>query len=238
MKGIFGFSKKEWTNKKEQEGVSDIGEDGGGIWNKIGKDRLAICILGGLLLFVIALPVEKKEDKADKDARLFQAEQNGQQEKEAGKSVSGERTAEETKWEKNVEEYGALLSKEVEDILKYMEGVGRVKVLVTMEASKEAVVEKDSPYTRSNTLETDSEGGSRNISDMENQEETIYITDSQGNKTPYVVKEIAPLVKGVVVVAEGGGKSQVKENITEALVALFDLEPHKIKVVKMRGDLK
>ncbi|MCM1160840.1 MAG: stage III sporulation protein AG [Roseburia sp.] len=233
MKDIFGFSKREWKNK--QEGGTDIGGDGGGIWNKIGKDRLAICILGGLLLFVVALPIDKKENKTEKDAGTFQEEQK---ELESENSASLNQRAGQAELEENTEEYGALLSKEVEDILKYMEGVGRVKVLVTMETSKEAIVEKDSSYTRSNTLETDSEGGSRNISDMDNQEETIYGTDSQGNKTPYVVKEIAPLVKGVVVVAEGGGNSQVKENITEALVALFDLEPHKIKVVKMRGDLK
>lgn len=226
MKDIFGFSKKKWNREPLEEG--------GGIWNKIGKDRLAICILGGLLLFVIALPVEKKGE----ETKPFTSE-NLEKQENAGKNTSEkEELSEGTGWEKEGEEYGVLLSKQVEDILKYMEGVGKVRVLVTMETSKEAIVEKDSPYSRTNTLETDSEGGSRNISDMENQEETVYITDSQGNKSPYVVKEMAPLVKGVVVVAEGGGKDEVKESITEALVALFDLEPHKIKVVKMRGDLK
>lgn len=226
MKDIFGFSKKKWSGESLKEG--------GGIWNKIGKDRLAICILGGLLLFVIALPVEKKQEKT----KPFVSEDSEKQEN-AGKSASEkEEQTVGTDWGTDGEEYGTLLSKQVEDILKYMEGVGRVRVLVTMETSGEAIVEKDSPYSRTNTLETDSEGGSRNISDMENQEETVYITDSRGNKTPYVVKEMAPLVKGVVVVAQGGGEDEVKESITEALVALFDLEPHKIKVVKMRGDLK
>ncbi|MBD5545314.1 MAG: hypothetical protein HDR01_14035 [Lachnospiraceae bacterium] len=229
MKDIFGFSKKE-RNKEFLEGR-------GGIWNKIGKDRLAICILGGLLLFVIALPLDKKQDKTEKETKLLQTAQTGQQE-EGKSALKGEEQTSGNDWEKEGEEYGALLSAQVENILQYMDGVGKVKVLVTMKTSKEAIVEKDSPYSRTNTLETDSEGGSRNISDMENQEETVYITDSQGNKTPYVVKEMAPLVKGVVVVAEGGGENEVKENITEALVALFDLEPHKIKVVKMRGDLK
>lgn len=230
MKGIFGFGKKEW----EKEHL----ESGGGIWNKIGKDRLAICILGGLLLFVISLPVEKKTDQTKKEDKSVQSVETGQKKNPEGNQTLNKETTADRDWENSGEEYGRLLSAEVEDILKYMEGVGRVKVLVTMETSKEAVVEKDSPYTRSNTLETDSEGGTRNIADMENKEETVYVTDSQGNKTPYVVKEMAPLVKGIVVVAEGGGKSEVKESITEALVALFDLEPHKIKVVKMRGDLK
>lgn len=226
MKDIFGFSKKKWGGEPS--------EDGGGIWNKIGKDRLAICILGGLLLFVIALPVEKKQDKT----KPFASESSEKQESTDKSASEKEEQTVGTGRGTEAEDYGTLLSKQVEDILKYMDGVGKVRVLVTMETSGEAIVEKDSPYSRTNTLETDSEGGSRNISDMENQEETVYITDSQGNKTPYVAKEMAPLVKGVVVVAEGGGKDEVKESITEALVALFDLEPHKIKVVKMRGDLK
>lgn len=206
------------------------------IWNKIGKDRLTICILGGLLLVVIAMPVEKKSTKTENSktesttitSSLTMAEDADTEESVTTLAASSDKTVSSEK------EYSEFLSSQLENILKYMDGVGKVKVLVTMENSGELVVEKDSPFNRSNTIESDSEGGSRNISDMENQEETVYITDSQGNKTPYVIKEISPLVKGVVVVAEGGGDERVVQNITEALSALFDIAPEKVKVLKMR----
>lgn len=214
----------------------------GNIWNKIGKDRLAICILGGLLLVVIGMPVGKEKTQTERENLESSVKSEGKINDTESGSLALFGAAEGTGTGNNEgttdgEIYANALALEVENILKYMDGVGRVKVFITMENSGELIVEKDSPFQRSNTIESDSEGGSRNISNMENQEETVYTTDSQGNKTPYVVKEIAPMVKGVIVVAEGGGNSQVKTSIIEALSALFDIEPAKVKVVKMREDL-
>lgn len=232
MKSIFEFGK--WQNETSDEKKTEVeNRQSKTLLQRIGKDRLIICILGGLLLAVIAIPVEKKENTAVSSKEQVMEREQTEEKKQSGQTaLSGQKET------VSGEEYSKALAEEVEEILKYMDGVGKVKVLVTMETKGEVVVEKDSPFTRSNTLETDSEGGNRNISNMENQEETVYITDAEGNKTPYVIKEIAPLVKGIVVVAEGGEKSQVKENITEALVALFDIEPHKVKVIKMRSDVE
>ena len=49
---------------------------------------------------------------------------------------------------------------------------------------------------------------------------------------PYVTKELCPKVTGVVVSAEGGDNVKVKTEISEAMEALFDVPPHKIKVLK------
>lgn len=40
-------------------------------------------------------------------------------------------------------------------------------------------------------------------------------------------------VEGVMVVAEGCDDSAVSKNISDAIMALFDVEAHKIKIVKM-----
>ncbi|MEI3340576.1 MAG: hypothetical protein V8R80_12125 [Eubacterium sp.] len=42
-----------------------------------------------------------------------------------------------------------------------------------------------------------------------------------------------PEIEGILVVAQGGGNTAVAENISEAAQALFSVEAHKIKVVKM-----
>lgn len=58
---------------------------------------------------------------------------------------------------------------------------------------------------------------------------------SQGaqSRRPYVTSESNPQVEGVLVIAEGGDKSSVKEEIIGAAQALFGIEPHKIKIMKM-----
>ncbi|MFR1159532.1 MAG: hypothetical protein ACLSD7_11495 [Coprococcus phoceensis] len=60
----------------------------------------------------------------------------------------------------------------------------------------------------------------------------MYNSTSGGEQTPYVTKEVNPKVEGVVVIAEGGGNAVVIKNITEAIQALFDVDTHKIKVMK------
>ena len=48
-----------------------------------------------------------------------------------------------------------------------------------------------------------------------------------------MTSESNPQVEGVLVIAEGGDKSSVKEEIIGAAQALFGIEPHKIKIMKM-----
>jgi len=42
-----------------------------------------------------------------------------------------------------------------------------------------------------------------------------------------------PVIEGVIIVMEGGDNSFVVSAVTEAVQALFPLEAHKIKVLKM-----
>ena len=135
------------------------------------------------------------------------------------------------------EEYIVLnLEQRLEEILGAMQGVGRVKVMVTLASSGEKIVEKDIPLERNNIVENDSTGGNRSTNEMYSQEETVYSTNSEGDKIPYVVKENSAVVEGVSVVAEGGDSALVQKNISEVIQALFGIEAHKIKVVKMKQE--
>ena len=71
------------------------------------------------------------------------------------------------------------------------------------------------------------------ISESSRQENTVYQTGRDGSKTPYVNHTLSAKVEGVTVLAQGGDSSILQKNITEFIEALFDIEPHKIKVAKM-----
>ena len=66
--------------------------------------------------------------------------------------------------------------------------------------------------------------------------DTVYSKDSKGNQEPYLSNERYPKISGVVVVAEGGEDPHVIQNIQEAVQELFQVEAHKIKVMKMVTD--
>ena len=199
---------------------------------KLKKDQLLILLLCGVLLLVIALPVSgKKTVKDTKKTDLFSfQEESGQQEILSGQTIDPGTDGSEV-WDE--ESYAEQMEQKVKALLGTMDQVGRVEVLITLKSSGERIVEKDLPVNRSTTSEQDAQGGTRNVNNLDSGENTVYETDS-GKSTPYVVKTESPQVEGVVVVCEGAGTGEVRKNITEVIEALFGIEPHKIRVVKMK----
>ncbi len=187
---------------------------------KLTKENMAILALLGILLMVIALPVKKMENAGD----------------ETGLSDTGSDTMKTSETEKDDGDgsYTQEVENRLEALLSSMDGVGEVKVMVTLSSSVEQVVEKDVPYSMDTTKETDSAGGSRDVVNSKQEETTVYVTDQAGNKTPYISKTLEPAIEGVTVVAQGGGNAVVQKNITDVIQALFGVEAHKIKVVKMK----
>ena len=60
--------------------------------------------------------------------------------------------------------------------------------------------------------------------------ETVYEKDAKGTQQPYVVSGIPEPVSSLW---QRGGNPVVVGNIQAAVEALFQVEPHKIKVMKM-----
>jgi stage III sporulation protein AG len=199
------------------------------------KDNLLICVLTGILLLVVAWPVGNGKESSEEDTISGLWGSTDRTETASGAAAADGGSPGETLADEQ-EDIAEALEQRLTDILSVMEGVGKVKVMVTLSSTGEKVVEKDSPVTQSSVTETDSAGGSRSTSEISSQETTVYVTDSQGEKTPYVIQEKSPVVEGVSVVAQGGGDSQIQKNITEVIQALFGIEAHKIKVVKMKQE--
>jgi stage III sporulation protein AG len=96
-----------------------------------------------------------------------------------------------------------------------MDGVGQVQVMLTLKDSGADVLDKNVKRD-GDASETD----------------TVVYSGEDG-ETPYVTNRFAPDVAGVFIVAEGGGNAVIVSDISEAVMALFGIEAHKIKVVKM-----
>ena len=133
----------------------------------------------------------------------------------------------------NSDTYCRELEKQLKKVLQVMEGVGKVEVMITVKDTGETVIEKDITKEEEKGLEEDGTGIKRENSVINFQEETIYIQDTGSKHTPFVTKEVKPQIEGVVVVAEGAQNAVVVKNISDAVLALFPIEVHKIKVVKM-----
>lgn len=181
------------------------------------KDRLVILLLGGILLLVIAIPVSDQEN-ADS----------------SGGIVSGDSGTGKGNGDFGADDYAAYLEEKLANTLSKVNGAGQVEVMVTLKSSSEKVVEKDAASESESIQESDSQGGSRSTLNSTSSESTVYAgeSDSGSSGEPYVTKELTPQVEGVVIIAEGGDNAVTVQNITEAVQALFEIDTHKIKVMK------
>ena len=173
------------------------------------KNQLVLLLLAGILLLVIAIPVSKPSEETLEDTQSAQ-----------------------TTAIQDTGDYEEYLERKTARVLEDVEGVGEVTVMITLKSDGQKIIEKDQSSSAQTTEESDSGGGTRSVEDQSSDKTSIYEQTADGASTPYVSKELAPEVEGVVVIADGGDDAVVARNITEAVQALFGVEAHKIKIMK------
>lgn len=174
---------------------------------QVGPVRLALVGICGIFLVLSSFPAPKQTvEKQETESIKNQASKN----------------------ENDI--YTAKMENRLKNTLEKVQGVGKVKVMITLSASRESVVNKDTPYENS---EEQQEGGDKKSSRKESGQEETVLVEENGNQRPYIIKEYEPEVEGVMAVIEGGDNPVVVSQVTDAIQALFHVEAHKIKVLKM-----
>lgn len=184
------------------------------ICRKMKREQWIVCGLAGLLLLVIATPVKKTDSSENSDEKADRQDTAGV--------------------EQQVTDIRREYEQQLTEALSQVEGVGEVNVTVTMESTGKKIVEKDNPQDEQTSSQKDSEGSESNTQSSSTQETTVYAETEDGSQTPYISSETYPEIRGVLVVAKGGGDPVIVQQIQEAVMALFHVDAHKIKVLKMK----
>lgn len=129
------------------------------------------------------------------------------------------------------DDYETTLEKKLASMLVKMEGVGSVSVMVTTVSNEEKVLAEDTTSHTQRTEEKDQSGGSRVTNNTQLTNDVVL----QNGNTPYVIKEYAPEIKGVFILAEGADNSVVKNQIIDAISKLLEVPVHKISVEKKKN---
>ena len=177
---------------------------------EIGVLRLGLMIVSGIMLLVLSIP--------QKDTT--------EQKKEKKEQIVNETD--------DLEVYIENMEERLTKVLEQVEGIGKVQVMITEKSSKEQIVLKDTPYNRKETEESDSQGGTRDSTEISSEESTVLEEQEDGSKNPYITMEMQPEIEGVLVIAQGAGNHKMIAEINEAVTALFSVPSHKIKVMKMK----
>ncbi len=124
-------------------------------------------------------------------------------------------------------EYIENQEEKLQSLLETIDGAGNVEVMITLESCYENVYLKDS------SLKTESKE-----EDFKEEQEETYIMAKTGSNTQdgVIIKVYEPVVKGVAVVAEGGGNENIKMAIIETVSAVFNINSTNISVEKMKPE--
>lgn len=221
-----------------------------------GKDKWLFLLTIGVILCILAFPAERltkkkagEEYSASKGSFFAEDRLEGENQKngqyqtavgdEVGKKEDRDTQASDSDMAENAlavmarvsDSYEAELEQRVQEILKNVEGVGKVDVMIVLKSSGEKVVQVDGKNSHSLTEEQDSAGGIRKIENQEQEQNTVMVSGN-GENVPVIAKELRPELSGIIISAEGGGNPAIQSEISAAMEALFGLPAHKIKVLK------
>ena len=105
----------------------------------------------------------------------------------------------------------------LQKLISEIEGAGRVKVMITLEASDENVF----AYNRDESYRENEQKFSSDY----------ILIKNDGEETGLKLKTVYPKVKGVAVVCDGAHNPITKEHIISVISALFDISTKNISVV-------
>lgn len=109
------------------------------------------------------------------------------------------------------------MSQELEQILSHMQGVGDVKVMLTVSAGEKTIFQTDP-----------------DISGDSQRHETVIVTDSQRAQSG-LVQQVNPAVyQGAIIVCHGADSAAVRLAVVEAVARVTGLGADRISVLKMK----
>jgi len=124
------------------------------------------------------------------------------------------------------------LVKQATNILSQVKGVGEISVAISLESGQEQDYARNLNNQKAVVEENDPQGGVRVTTEFDEQTEYVLV---QNRNEPLLLKEKAPRIKGILVVAEGAIHTEIKIQLSKALQSLFDLPAHRIMILPKEG---
>ncbi len=122
------------------------------------------------------------------------------------------------------------LEDKLQAILSKVKGAGRVEISVSLSGGTVKKYEKNIVKETKVTEEKGAQGVTRTTNEVKENMQ-ILTNREKGEEKPVVVTEEKPVVRGIIIVADGAGDSKVKEHLLRAAQAGLDVSANKITVL-------
>ena len=112
------------------------------------------------------------------------------------------------------------VQEEMENILRAIDGVGELRLMLTVDSGTKRELAQDTTTERSGS------------EDVKRKSETVVVGTGSGTQEVVVTNRVYPRYVGALVVCEGGGSAGVRLAVTQAVSALTALPSDKITVLQ------
>ena len=117
------------------------------------------------------------------------------------------------------------LEDEICQALQKIAGVGRVYVDIHLKSSQRKVWERQSQSNKRGTQQKDEINTEESTRD-----ELVLAKDRDGKDAPILTEEIAPEIEGVLVVASGASRPEIRQLLTETVMTVLNLPSHRVYI--------
>jgi stage III sporulation protein AG len=129
--------------------------------------------------------------------------------------------------------YEDILEAKLSNVLSQLKGAGSVVVSITLENGSMQQYAKNVTHDSKVVQEKDPAGGTRTTTENKESEQ-ILVSRENGVEHPVMVQETKPVIKGVLVIAEGAYDSTVKANLTKAVETSLGVPAYRVTVLPER----
>lgn len=137
---------------------------------------------------------------------------------------SESQSTEQTETTINQTEYFNLseFQQELQETLSYIDGIGRVKLSLSLNSTEEYVYAEDIRQSNQSEITTSYESS------------LSIVSDSGYGQNPILIKNLLPTFRGAVILCDGAENENVSLSVVQAVSSVCDLNSDKISVIKMR----
>lgn len=128
--------------------------------------------------------------------------------------------------------YEEKLEKRLLDVVEKVDGVGKAKIMVTLENSVEYIYAQEK-REKKDRIDDYQDRIPLKTQERSDKEKKLMVVDGLNGKKQALIKtELQPKVKGVVVVCQGGDNPFVNQHITNLITTVFNISSTRVYVTK------
>lgn len=129
--------------------------------------------------------------------------------------------------------YEKKVESQLQSIIGQIEGVGKVRVMVTLQSGVENVFEQDDKTTADKSQDSQKDGSVQTQDNSNSEQNPVVIQNGDGGQQALIKTQVQPKIQGVVVVCSGGNNADVCLNVVDTISTALGIPSNHISVSQM-----